>query len=81
MAPVAACVHPQVNSDQQVTGAVSENSMVESGCGRHRGSRENQFFCPSATADSQVRMSSPVMVMRAPEYSSIREAMRYTPNN
>lgn len=38
-----------------------------------------QSFWPEAMANSQVRMSSPVIVTIAPEYSSIRAAMRYTP--
>jgi hypothetical protein len=77
--PVAARTHPHVNSDHEVAGDVSANSVVDRGWGMHRGSRVYQSFCPVDTATSQARMSSPVMVIRAPEKSSMRAAIKYKP--
>lgn len=77
--PVAARTHPHVNSDHEVAGDVRANSVVDRGWGMHRGSRVYQSFCPVDTATSQARMSSPVIVIRAPEKSSMRAAIKYKP--
>jgi hypothetical protein len=77
--PVAARTHPHVNSDHVVAGDVSANSVVDRGWGIHRGSRVYQSFCPVDTATSQARISSQVIVIKAPEKSSIRAAIKYKP--
>ena len=38
-----------------------------------------QSFCPLEIAMNHDRMLSPVIVIRAPEYNSIKAAIRYTP--